>query len=102
MPTYDYRCPDCGHAFERFQSMSSPPVTVCPQCGFGNVKRLIGGGAGLLFKGTGFYLTDYKKSSTGAPASSSTSSPSPPTPSSSDSTVPASTPKPPPPSKDKE
>ena len=61
MPTYDYKCLACGHTFELFQSMSSEPVKVCPECG-GEVKRLIGPGAGPIFKGTGFYQTDYKNS----------------------------------------
>ena len=64
MPNYDYRCEKCGHHFEVFQSMSAEPVAECPQCK-GSVKRLIGGGAGLHFKGSGFYQTDYKKPSGG-------------------------------------
>jgi putative FmdB family regulatory protein len=59
MPTYDYECSDCGHAFEEFQSISADPVSVCPKCG-GSVQRLIGTGAGVLFKGSGFYQTDYR------------------------------------------
>lgn len=59
MPTYDYRCKDCGHQFEAFQSISAEPFTDCPVCS-GRVERLIGGGAGLVFKGSGFYITDYK------------------------------------------
>jgi len=59
MPTYDYRCPD-GHVFEEFQSMKEEPGAVCPQCGKDAI-RLIGAGSGLMFKGTGFYITDYKK-----------------------------------------
>jgi len=61
MPTYEYACAKCGHAFELFQSMRDDPVTVCPKCRKKGVKRLIGGGAGLIFKGSGFYITDYKK-----------------------------------------
>ena len=60
MPTYDYQCAACGHKFEKFQSMSSPPVKKCPQCGENAVKRLIGIGAGVIFKGGGFYETDYR------------------------------------------
>lgn len=60
MPTYDYRCDDCGHFFEEFQSMKDPKLTKCPACGNEALKRLIGTGSGLIFKGTGFYLTDYK------------------------------------------
>jgi putative FmdB family regulatory protein len=59
MPTYDYRCTACKHQFEAFQAMSADPLTSCPVCG-GTVERLIGGGAGLVFKGSGFYITDYK------------------------------------------
>jgi putative FmdB family regulatory protein len=61
MPTYDYVCAKCGHKFEVFQSMKDAPLTKCPKCKKGRVKRLIGTGAGLLFKGTGFYETDYKR-----------------------------------------
>ena len=61
MPTYDYICIDCSHEFEEFQKMTDPVLETCPQCG-GKVKRKIGSGAGLLFKGNGFYITDYKKS----------------------------------------
>jgi putative FmdB family regulatory protein len=60
MPTYEYQCEACGHEFEKFQSMSSEPVKVCPKCGKRKVKRLIGTGAGLIFKGSGFYITDYR------------------------------------------
>lgn len=60
MPTYEYLCPKCDHAFEAFQSMNDAPLTRCPKCKKKGVKRLIGGGAGLIFKGTGFYITDYK------------------------------------------
>ena len=60
MPTYEYVCPKCDHAFEQFQSMNDAPLKKCPKCKKMGVKRLIGGGAGLIFKGTGFYITDYK------------------------------------------
>ncbi|MDY7026870.1 MAG: FmdB family zinc ribbon protein [Spirochaetota bacterium] len=59
MPTYDYECTECGHTFEYFQSMSDEPLSVCPNCG-GKVKRLIGGGMGIIFKGSGFYVTDNR------------------------------------------
>ncbi|OGU55616.1 MAG: FmdB family transcriptional regulator [Ignavibacteria bacterium RBG_13_36_8] len=59
MPTYDYKCSDCGYSFERFQKMTDQPLTECPVCK-GSVKRLIGAGIGPLFKGSGFYHTDYK------------------------------------------
>ncbi|MBN2051024.1 MAG: zinc ribbon domain-containing protein [Spirochaetales bacterium] len=61
MPTYDYECLECGHVFEQFQKMSDPPLTECPACG-GSVRRLIGGGLGVIFKGSGFYVTDNKNS----------------------------------------
>lgn len=60
MPTYDYKCIQCRHEFEQFQSMSADPIKKCPECG-GKVRRLVGGGSGLIFKGSGFYLTDYVK-----------------------------------------
>ena len=60
MPTYEYACPKCGHQFEQFQSMRDLPLKTCPKCGKSGLKRLIGGGAGLIFKGSGFYITDYK------------------------------------------
>ncbi len=64
MPTYEYACEKCGKEFEVFQSMKDDPLKTC-QCGKkGKVRRKIGGGAGLIFKGTGFYITDYKKKST--------------------------------------
>ena len=66
MPTYEYACPKCGHTFEVFQSMKDAPLTKCPACKKTGVKRLLGTGAGLIFKGSGFYITDYKKSSGGA------------------------------------
>lgn len=59
MPTYEYECERCGHVFEKFQSMTEEPVKRCPQCR-GKVKRLIGTGAGIIFKGSGFYETDYR------------------------------------------
>lgn len=63
MPTYQYECqnPDCGHTFEHFQSMTSPKKRKCPECGKLKLIRLIGPGAGIIFKGTGFYETDYKR-----------------------------------------
>lgn len=62
MPTYEYACPKCGHQFEQFQSMRDEPLKKCPQCKKTGLKRLVGSGAGLIFKGSGFYITDYKKS----------------------------------------
>jgi putative FmdB family regulatory protein len=61
MPTYDYKCSSCNHIFEYFQSMNDDPLSICPECGE-EVKRMIGGGAGLIFKGSGFYVNDSKKS----------------------------------------
>ncbi len=63
MPTYDYRCEACGHTFEEFQSMSSASLTDCPSCHKPAVKRMMSSGA-VIFKGSGFYLTDYKKTGT--------------------------------------
>jgi len=60
MPTYDYVCTDCTHEFEHFQSMVSDPLSVCPECE-GKLRRKIGAGGALIFKGSGFYCTDYKK-----------------------------------------
>tara|TARA_B100000315_G_C14475629_1_gene540462 strand:- start:144 stop:416 length:273 start_codon:yes stop_codon:yes gene_type:complete len=63
MPTYDYECLKCNERFEAFQKMSDAPLKSCPKCKTtGKVKRLIGAGAGVIFKGSGFYQTDYKKS----------------------------------------
>ncbi len=59
MPTYEYKCLECDHKFEAFQSMKDDPLESCPECE-GNVKRLISSGAGLIFKGSGFYITDYR------------------------------------------
>jgi putative FmdB family regulatory protein len=60
MPNYDYECTKCGHKFEVFQSMSDKLLTKCPKCEK-KVKRLIGSGSGIIFKGSGFYATDYRK-----------------------------------------
>ena len=62
MPTYDYECTSCGYTFEVFQSMSDEPLKKCPECGK-KVQRLIGGGEGDIFKGSGFYVNDRKKNS---------------------------------------
>lgn len=59
MPTYEYKCLACDTQFEKFQGITAPPIEECPECG-GKVKRLIGAGAGLIFKGSGFYSTDYR------------------------------------------
>jgi len=62
MPTYEYRCKRCGHEFERFQGITEKPLRRCPKCGKA-VERLIGTGAGIIFKGSGFYQTDYRSES---------------------------------------
>ena len=62
MPTYDYECEECGITFERFQNIKDDPIKKCPECG-GSVKRLIGAGAAVIFKGSGFYITDYRSES---------------------------------------
>ncbi len=62
MPTYDYRCDACEHQFEEFQSMKDEPLKKCPQCGKKKLQRLFGTGAGIIFKGSGFYQTDYRSS----------------------------------------
>lgn len=74
MPTYEYRCPS-GHLFERLQKMTDPPRAKCPVCGRMGVRQ-ISGGAGLIFKGTGFYITDYGKDGKG-PKKDSDSAPKP-------------------------
>ena len=60
MPTYEYICNKCQHEFEQFQSMKARPIRKCPKCGKLSVQRLIGAGAGIIFKGSGFYQTDYR------------------------------------------
>ena len=64
MPTYDYKCVKCEHKFERFHGMNESPEIKCPVCGAAT-EKMIGAGAGLIFKGTGFYETDYKRKSSG-------------------------------------
>ena len=61
MPTYSYKCDACEQRFDRFQAMSDAPIQVCPHCGQSRVRRLITGGGGLIFKGSGFYITDYAR-----------------------------------------
>ncbi|GHV95177.1 hypothetical protein AGMMS50293_14970 [Spirochaetia bacterium] len=65
MPTYEYECKSCGHTFEAFQAMRDEPLKVCPECGK-EIRRLIFGGTGVIFKGSGFYVTDKGKGSSGA------------------------------------
>jgi putative FmdB family regulatory protein len=63
MPTYEYRCSHCGHKFEKFQSIMAAPIKVCPACAKRTAQRLIGTGSGVIFKGSGFYQTDYRSDS---------------------------------------
>lgn len=63
MPTYDYVCDGCGHAFELFQSMTDSVKKTCPKCGKKKLRRLIGTGGAIVFKGSGFYKTDYRSDS---------------------------------------
>lgn len=63
MPTYDYQCSACNHEFEAFQSIRDEPLQKCPKCKKKKLKRLFGAGAGILFKGSGFYQTDYRSES---------------------------------------
>ncbi len=63
MPTYEYVCDACGHAFEEFQSITAEPLRKCPECRKSRLRRLIGTGAGILFRGSGFYETDYRSES---------------------------------------
>jgi len=82
MPTYEYHCDSCSHEFEEFQYIKDNPLTKCPQCGKNKLRRLIGGGAAIMFRGSGFYQTDYRSDSyrksakaDTAPKSESASSP---------------------------
>jgi putative FmdB family regulatory protein len=68
MPTYEYECKKCSHRFEVFQSMSDEPVKKCPECGK-EVRRLVSGGIGVIFKGSGFYVTDKQEKASTKPAS---------------------------------
>jgi putative FmdB family regulatory protein len=64
MPTYEYICHLCNHRFEHFQNIQAEPIKICPLCNSDKVERILTGGIGLIFKGQGFYITDYKKSRT--------------------------------------
>ncbi len=74
MPTYAYACEGCGHKFDAFQSITAKPLRKCPACGKTTLKRLIGAGAGIIFKGSGFYCTDYRNDSYTQAAKSDTGS----------------------------
>src|SRR5947207_15719815 len=82
MPTYEYQCEACKHRFEKFQSITAAPIRKCPNCGKARVRRLLSAGGGIIFKGSGFYITDYRdksyaekaKADSGAPASDSSKS----------------------------
>jgi putative FmdB family regulatory protein len=65
MPTYDDKCRGCGHSFDELQSFSDPPLTKCPACKKNKLERLFGGGGAIIFKGTGFYETDYRRAGNG-------------------------------------
>lgn len=67
MPTYEYECTHCGHSFELFQKITDGPLEKCPKCQ-SKVRRLIGSGSGIIFKGSGFYATDYAKKNTKKPS----------------------------------
>ena len=72
MPTYEYECTSCKHRFETFQSMADDPLEKCPECGK-KIRRLIGGGMGIIFKGSGFYSTDNRSGGNGSKSDSSES-----------------------------
>jgi len=75
MPTYDYACDGCGHCFEEFQSFKDEPLKKCPECKKNKLRRLIGTGAAILFKGSGFYQTDYRSESYKSAAKSDEAAP---------------------------
>jgi putative FmdB family regulatory protein len=77
MPTYEYQCDACGAEFELFQSITAKPIKKCPECGKLRVRRLIGAGAGIIFKGSGFYQTDYRSDSYHKDAKKEKSTPKP-------------------------
>jgi putative FmdB family regulatory protein len=77
MPTYDYVCEGCGHRFEEMQSFSAEPLKICPSCGAEKLRRLFGTGAAILFKGGGFYETDYRSDAYKSAAKAETEAPKP-------------------------
>ena len=76
MPTYEYKCKNCNHEFEEFQPMSAASLVMCPKCKTPNLVRAIGGGGGMIFKGSGFYHTDYKNAKTDTKESKPKTTPS--------------------------
>ena len=77
MPTYEYECQACGHAFEELQAMRDAKLTKCPKCHKNKLARLIGSGSGMIFKGSGFYETDYKRKNAPADDKKDSSKPAP-------------------------
>jgi putative FmdB family regulatory protein len=71
MPTYDYSCSGCGHRFEKFEGMADDGPKPCPRCGKKKARRMLGVGAGIIFKGSGFYVTDYKRPKAAEPEKAS-------------------------------
>jgi len=71
MPTYDYSCSGCGHRFERFEAITEEGLKPCPRCGKSKARRMLGTGAGIIFKGSGFYVTDYKRPRASEPGKAS-------------------------------
>lgn len=71
MPTYEYQCDGCHKTVEIFQPMTADPVKVCPECGSNKIRRIISGGVGVIFKGSGFYCTDYKGKNASSASSAS-------------------------------
>jgi putative FmdB family regulatory protein len=76
MPTYGYACENCGHEFDEFQSITAEPLRKCPSCGKLRLKRLIGTGSAIIFKGSGFYATDYRSDNYKTAAKSDSGTPS--------------------------
>ena len=98
MPTYEYQCRECGHTFDEYQPITAEPLVVCPNCGKHALKRVMGTGGGLIFKGSGFYQTDYKKNGS-SPAPSTTKKEKPPEPKTSETKSETAEKKSPPPAK---
>ena len=92
MPTYEYKCSDCSYLFEELQSFTAEPITVCPECS-GKTERLITGGAGFLFKGSGFYITENRSKAYKAAAAKDNSPSSTPSPKTTEKKAPSSPPK---------